>query len=401
MRYPHSTPWQNSPVPIEFAHSARSTIGIEWEIAIVDRTTGELAGVGDQVLDTLNAAHPSGTHPFITGELFTNTVELVSDIHKTVAGAVTDLVGHLGNVRRVVDNLGEYDLICSGSHPFSQWYDQKLGDKPRYHRLIERTRWWGQNMMIWGVHVHIGIEDVQKTLPLLDALLTYLPHMQALSASSPFWAGVETGYASNRSLMFQQLPTAGLPYSFPDWAAYENYVDDLVRTGVVNDYSEVRWDIRPSPRWGTIEVRAFDGVSTAAEIAAIGALVQCLVEWLSTRLDHGEKLTVLPPWYARENKWRAARYGLEALVITDATGTQRPVRDELDELVDTLAPTAERLGCLAELHAIRATVAHGASYQRQVAIATAADGDLRAVVAHLARELVSTQHPVMNTARQP
>jgi carboxylate-amine ligase len=374
-------------MPIEFANSARSTVGLEWEIAIVDRGTGELASIGDRVLDVLNQRSEGGRHPSITAEMLTNTVELVSDVHVRVADAVADLQGQLDEVRTVVDELGEYELVCSGSHPFSQWYDQHLTDKPRYHKLVERTRWWGRNMMIWGVHVHVGIEDREKALPILDGLLTYLPHLQALSASSPFWAGVDTGYASNRALMFQQLPTAGLPYHQPDWAAYERYVDDLVRTGVIEDYSEVRWDIRPSPKWGTIEVRVCDGVSTADDLAAIGALVQCLVEWMSTRLDHGEALTVLQPWYTRENKWRAARYGLAAEVITDAEGTERLVSDDLRDLLVTLAPVAERLDCAHELRLVGDLLDRGGSSQRQLDVAAANDGDLTAVVAHLAREL--------------
>ncbi|QAY73791.1 glutamate--cysteine ligase [Agromyces protaetiae] len=371
---------------IGFADSPRSTVGIEWEIAIVDRVTGELASVADRVLDGLRG--PDGSpHEHITHELLTNTVELVSGVHERVDGAVADLVGQLEEVRTVLDDIGDYDLICSGSHPFSQWYDQQLTDKPRYHKLIDRTRWWGRNMMIWGIHVHVGIEDRAKALPILDGMLAYIPHLQALSASSPFWAGVETGYASNRALMFQQLPTAGLPYPLADWAAYERYVDDLVRTGVIEDYSEVRWDIRPSPKWGTIEVRVCDGVSTAAEIAAIAALIQCLVEWMSERLDHGETLSVLQPWYVRENKWRAARYGMDAEIITDVAGSERLVGDDLLDLLVTLAPIAERLGCGPELQGIRTMLEMGASYQRQLGVAHAAGGDLRAVVAHLAHEL--------------
>ena len=371
---------------IEFARSERSTVGIEWELAIVDRASGQLASVGDRVLAELGEA--DGTpHPFITSELLTNTVELVSGVHHRVAGAVDDLTGQVAEVRAVLDGLGEYELICSGSHPYSQWYDQRLTDKPRYHKLIERTRWWGRNMMIWGIHVHVGIEERDKALPILDGMLAYVPHLQALSASSPYWAGVETGYASNRALMFQQLPTAGLPYPLPDWGAYERYVDDLVRTGVIEDHTEVRWDIRPSPRWGTVEVRVCDGVSSADEIGAIAALIQCLVEWMSDRLDAGETLPVLQPWYVRENKWRAARYGMDAEVITDVAGSERHVVDDLRDLLETLAPIAERLGCAVELDRVRRTLDGGASYQRPQQVAAEHDGDLTAVVAHLAREL--------------
>jgi carboxylate-amine ligase len=371
---------------IEFAKSARSTVGIEWEVAIVDRETGELASIGDRVLEALRG--PDGAaHPRITHELLLNTVELVSGAHHRVADAVADLTDAIDEVRGVLDGLGEYELICSGSHPFSQWYDQGMTESPRYRKLIDRTRWWGRNMMIWGIHVHVGIDDRDKALPILDGLLAYVPHLQALSASSPYWAGVETGYASNRALMFQQLPTAGLPYPLADWAAYERYVDDLVKTGVIEDHSEVRWDIRPSPKWGTIEVRVCDGVSTATEIAGIAAFIQCLVEWMSERLDAGEKLPVLQPWFVRENKWRAARYGMDAEIITDVAGSERLVGDDVRDLLTTLAPIAARLGCGPELQRLRDTLDGGASYQRQLAVAHAADGDLRAVVDHLAREL--------------
>ena len=170
-----------------------------------------------------------------------------------------------------------------------------------------------------------------------------------------------------------------------------------MRTGVIEDHSEVRWDIRPSPKWGTIEVRVCDGVSTANEIAAIGALVQCLVDWMSERLDQGETLTVLQPWYVRENKWRAARYGMAAEIITDVAGTERLVGDDLRDLLTTLVPVAERLGCQAELQLVRRTLERGASYERQLRVAEAAGGDLTAVVAHLARELREGVNPTAPT----
>ena len=232
-------------------------------------------------------------------------------------------------MRRATDPAG-IELLSAGSHPFAQWYDQQVTDKTRYHSLIEKTQWWGRNMMIWGIHVHIGVEDRDKVLPIIGALTSYLPHLQALAASSPYWAGERTGYASNRALVFQQLPTAGLPWALPDWAAFEGYLDDMVRTGVMADATEVRWDIRPAPRWGTIEVRACDGMSTLSELAAVAALAQVLVESFSRDLDEGRPLPVLPPWFHRENKWRAARYGLDAEVIVSADGVQRSVRDHLD-----------------------------------------------------------------------
>ena len=370
---------------LEFARSARSTVGIEWEVALVDRATGDLVNIADEVLDALR--DPDGSpHPTITGELLLNTVELVSGVHDTVRDAVADVAGQLGEVRRALAER-EVDVICSGSHPFAQWFDQTVTDKARYHKLIDRTQWWGRNMMIWGIHVHVGIEDKAKVIPIMNGLLTYVPHLQALSASSPFWAGVDTGYASNRSLMFQQLPTAGLPWDLPDWEAWERYVADMAVTGIIEDVTEVRWDIRPSPRWGTIEIRVCDGVSTTVELGAIAAFIQCLVEWMSTRLDAGEDVPRMQPWFVRENKWRAARYGLGAEIILDAAGAECLVTDDVRRLIDLLSPTAERLGCLPELLGLHRIIDDGGSYQRQLTVAAANDGSLPAVVAALSREL--------------
>lgn len=292
----------------------------------------------------------------------------------------------MAEVRAVVAPRG-VDPICSGSHPFGQWFNQTVTDKDRYHKLIDRTQWWGRNMMIWGIHVHVGIEDKSKVMPILNGMLTYIPHLQALSASSPYWAGVETGYASNRALMFQQLPTAGIPWDLPDWEAWESYVDDMTVTGIIDDVTEVRWDIRPAPRWGTIEVRVCDGVSTTQELGAIAAFIQCLVDWMSTTLDSGKSVPTMQPWFVRENKWRAARYGLDAEIILDAAGAERLVTDDVRRLIDTLTPTAERLGCLDELLALHDIIDNGGSYQRQLRVAANADGSLPAVVAALSREL--------------
>jgi glutamate---cysteine ligase / carboxylate-amine ligase len=369
---------------IEFAPSPRSRLGIEWEIACVDRRSGELSPAAPELLARLGRPD---AFPHVTNELLTNTVEVVSAPHQRVRDAVGDLTRLVEAVGAIAEPMG-VDLMSSGTHPFSQWFQQQVTpDKPRYDTLIDRTRWWGRQMMIWGVHVHVGVEDRRKVLPIIDGLLTYLPHFQALSASSPFWAGENTGYASNRALMFQQLPTAGLPPQFTDWAQYESMVADLRHTGVIEELTELRWDIRPSPKWGTIEVRTFDGIPTAREIGAVAALTQCLVEHLSQELDAGREPPRLQPWFVRENKWRTARYGMDAIVIQNAAGDERLVTKDLDELLPALAPIAAALGCEAELEQVRDIAEHGASYQRQLRVAAANDGSLKAVVSSLVREL--------------
>ncbi len=369
---------------VPFATSARSSVGLEWELMLADGKTGDLAPRAPEVIDALadSTAHERFT---VTGELLTNTLEVTSGVGSTVAAAVDDIADAIAAVRTVTDPMG-LELLCAGSHPFAQWFEQGVTDKTRYHKLIERTQWWGRNMMIWGVHVHVGVDDVDKVLPIVNALATYLPHLQALSASSPFWAGERTGYASNRALVFQQMPTAGLPWPLQNWAEYESYLEDMAATGVMADATEVRWDVRPAPRWGTVEVRACDGMSTLPELAAVTALVQVLVEHFSRELDAGRELPILQPWFVRENKWRAARYGMDARLIVDREGTQVLVTDHLRQTLDQLADVAVELKCAREFAGVDTILAGGASYARQLTVAEAAGGDLREVVQHLIRE---------------
>ncbi|QDQ94420.1 glutamate--cysteine ligase [Rhodococcus sp. WB9] len=370
---------------VPFPGSPRPTLGVEWEIALVDRVTRDLSNTAAEVFDAVaNLAGPED--PRITKELLRNTVELVTGIHSTVGEAMDDLDESLDLLRRAANPLG-VDLICAGTHPFAQWSTQLVTRTPDYDELIERTQWWGRQMLIWGVHVHVGVSSPQKVFPILNALLQRYPHLLALSASSPMWAGVNTGYASNRALMFQQLPTAGLPYQFANWGQYEDFISDQMKTGVITKIGGMHWDIRPAPRWGTIEVRVFDGISTRAELSSLVALVHCLIVDLDRRFEAGENLPNLQPWHVKENKWRAARYGLDAEIILDEDSNERLVTDDLNDLLEKLAPTAARLGCADELAAVAEIPRRGASYQRQRQVAEATGGDLVAVVDALVKEL--------------
>jgi len=373
-----------APVALPFTRSERSTVGIEWEVALVDADSGDLRQAAQTILDAVRS--PDGTdHPRITQELLLNTVEVSSGKCVTVGQAGGDLVAALEQVQEVATPL-RIDLMGGGTHPFAHWATQKVTDKQRYATLIDRTQWWGRQMLIYGVHVHVGIEDRAKVLPLSRAMLTVFGHIQSLSASSPFWGGTDTGYASNRALLFQQLPTAGLPPQFEHWAQLEQYVGDMVHTGVIDQVDEVRWDIRPSPRFGTLEMRIADGATNIAEVTAISALTHCFVEHFSTLLDQGGPIPTLPSWFVQENKWRSARYGMDAILITDAAGAEELVGDSVTRWLTELEPVAERLGCSAELDQVRLILRRGASYQRQRAVARRNAGDLDAVVRSLVAE---------------
>jgi glutamate---cysteine ligase / carboxylate-amine ligase len=353
--------------PIAFQASSAPTIGVEWEFALVDRETRDLSNTAADLFAavTPELVDPSRLHK----ELLRNTVEVVTGICTSVGEAVADLRTTLGVVVPAADRLG-VDLLGSGTHPFAKWSAQQLTEGPRYEELINRTQWWGRQMLIWGVHVHVGLPSQDRVMPIMSSLLNTYPHLLALSASSPVWAGLDTGYASNRSQMFQQLPTAGLPFTFDTWEEFEACIGDQATTGVIDSMSDVRWDIRPAPHLGTIENRVCDGMSDITELAALTALIHCLVVDLDTRLAAGETLPTMPPWHVQENKWRAARYGLDAIVILDATSRERLVTDDLDDLLERLTPLSKRLDCQDELRSVADT-----------------NGDLVAVVDSVVAEL--------------
>ena len=369
---------------IDFHGSPEPTLGVEWELALVDRRTRDLRNDATHLFARARPrlADPGKLHQ----ELLRNTVEIVSGVCHTVEEAMTDLRQTLEVVVPAGDDL-DIDLYGAGTHPFASWTVQQLTEGHRYEELINRTQWWGRQMLIWGVHVHVGMPEQERVMPVLSALLNSYPHLQALSASSPIWAGIDTGYASNRALMFQQLPTAGLPFQFEKWSEFESFVQDEVVTGVIEELTEIRWDVRPAVAHGTLENRVCDGVSNFTELGALVALMHCLVVDLDTRLAAGEILPTMPPWHVQENKWRAARYGLDAIVITDAASNERLVTDDLADLLERLTPVADRLGCSAELAAVAGIPRRGASYQRQRAVAEDSDGDLVAVVDSVVREL--------------
>ncbi len=353
---------------LAFAASDPGTIGIEWEVGLVDSTTLELTPAASRVLDAV-ADPTSGP---IRREYLTSMVELVTGVHTRVSDAVADLADLLGQLRGL---LGDDVLpIGAGTHPTSMAMEQTHFDVERYRVVAERNGWWGRRMVTQGTHVHVGVAHVAKALPITTGLATLCPFFIALSGSSPFWQGEETSFASNRTMLFQQLHTNGLPVAMETWDEFAAYASALEEVGMITSMGEIRWDIRPSA-FGTVENRLADSVPTLAELGAIAALTQCAASWLADQLDEGRPLLRLPPWFLQENKWRAARYGLDAHIITaDATNRVQPLRERLLMWLDRLEPYARRHGCEAELTWCATLLAVGASCTRQrAALATSAD----------------------------
>ncbi|RRD47459.1 YbdK family carboxylate-amine ligase [Tessaracoccus sp. OH4464_COT-324] len=366
---------------VRFGESRRSTIGVEWELAIIDASTLEqVPGAGyllDRVQDPENGP--------IRGEFLDSMVELVTGVHTRVADAERELTELL---HQVLGWLAPHGLtvLPVGAHPFSDPTKQRLRDKPQYRRVAERNAWWGRQMAVNGTHVHVGVTDREMAIKLTSILAKFGCYFIGLTASSPFWLGEDTGFASQRTMLFQQLATNGAPEPLTSWAQYERFLTDLHDNGVIESPGELRWDVRPSP-WGTVENRLMDSVPTPWELGAVAAFSQCLAEKALRDLEHDTRADSLPHWVMRENKWRAARYGLDADVLTPRpdqriTKLGAGIRFWFDEVTRI----AEELGCREELERLRLLLDGGPSYVRQRRV-WGATGSVHDMVRHIVDEV--------------
>jgi carboxylate-amine ligase len=371
-------------VAIDWNPSRGATLGVEWELQLIDARTRALRQEASEVLAALPELGEASERPKVRYELMQSTLELATGICSTVAEAKQDLRATIAQLQRVTD-ARDMMLTCAGTHPFSDWRDAKMAPVQRYAELVDQMQWLVRKIQLFSVQVHVGLADGSRAIPIINALARYLPHFLALTASSPFWNGEDTGLASCRTVVFGDLPTAGPPPRLSDWKEFEDYMDTLLRAGTIRSIKEVWWDIRPHPDFGTIEIRTCDGVPTLREIGMVAALSQSLVQLFSLQLDRGYQLPSPATWVVRDNKWRATRYGLDAIVITDDSGATAPIRDELYELVRELEPVADRLGCGDELAVVSEILERGASYERQRAV-MADGGGLTEVVDALVTE---------------
>jgi glutamate---cysteine ligase / carboxylate-amine ligase len=368
-----------SQVHIPFRGSPRPTLGVELEIQILDPDTMNLTS------GSLDIIRRVGDHPKIKQELTQSTIEVITGICDDVAHTQRDLRETLHTLFSVGDSVG-LAFAMAGTHPFAQWRDQDIYPNERYADLVERIQWPARRLMIYGLHVHVGIGSGEKAIAVSNALTSYIPHLLALSGSSPFVDYEDTGLASARAKIFEGMPTAGLPFRLSNWGEFQAFMNTLIKAGAIETIREIWWDIRPHPDFGTLEIRVCDIPSTLVEVASITAFIQCLVVCLSEGYDDGRYTDLLRAWIVRENKWRACRHGLEADIIVDNTGSQAPLRTEITRLATDLAPFADRLGCSAELEGVHHMLERGLSYERQRRI-FAETGELDAIVRSLAAEL--------------
>lgn len=369
---------------MEFNSSQRSTIGVEIEYGIVDRETGDLVAASTDVLREATIPYGTDEHPKAKNELFLSSLEVITGICENVGEARADLAATLLELKPILDARG-LGLESSGTHPFAKWTDMQVTPDPRYLRMVDKLQWPATRLLIHGVHVHVGVRSADKSIVTTNVLAMYLPIILALTCSSPYWLGEDTGMASARTKIFEGMPTTGIPPQLADWDQYNELLEALINAGTIETNKEIWWDIRPHPGFGTVELRMSDGIPTLQDTLTVAAIAQCLVTYIDEQVDAGHTFDLLPDWVLRENKWRSSRWGLDAELIIDRHGDTAPLRERLDAMVEMLSPIAKRLQCLDELNYARVIAAEGSSYQRQRDVVTNG-GDLHDVVDSLIKE---------------
>jgi len=343
---------------ITFNPSSSPSLGVEVELQLVDQSTRQLTPLGPEVLRALEG------NPHVKPELLQSTIELNTGVCTDVKEVQRDLESVLAEVRSVCDDL-DCNMISAGTHPFSTWPQQAITQEDRYRELVERVQWPAQRLMIFGLHVHVGMDSAEKSVAVFNALTGCIPQLLALSASSPFWQGNDTGLASVRSKVFETLPTAGLPETLVNWGEFQNFMNTLITAGAIESIREVWWDIRPHPGFGTVELRVCDGMPTMRELLAVVAFTHCAAVWLAREYEEGRLKPLDRHWVTSENKWRAARWGLDAQMILDDHGTQMRNDKRIAEMLAKLRPLGKELNCAAELENVEEILELGPSYLRQ------------------------------------
>jgi glutamate---cysteine ligase / carboxylate-amine ligase len=355
-----------SVVDHKFGEGDPFTLGVEEEYMLLDPESMDLVQHIETVLDAVQGDELADR---INAELMQSVLEIATPVCRTASDVMRELTKLRGYVRDVGTGEG-LRVGSAGTHPFSLFERQRITAKDRYHALIDQLQYVARRELIFGMHIHVAVDDPDKAIQVVNGLLPHLGPLLALSASSPFWRGEPTGLASSRQIVFSAFPRSGPPPRFRDYTDYAQVVGQLERTGCIADYTHIWWDIRPHPKWGTIEVRICDAVTRVEDAVAIAAYCQALVKAISDRYDAGEEIPSYHRILTSENKWLAARYGLDAPVMDLATG--RRIRVPIAKLVRRtlrdLEPHARELGSERELEGIAALLGRGNSADRQLRV---------------------------------
>jgi glutamate---cysteine ligase / carboxylate-amine ligase len=364
--------------------TSQFTIGIEEEFQLVDRQTGQLSpGPGIQtVLEHGQAIFGEQ----IKAEMLQPTVELISEILPDIPTARKEMQAARARLARLVGEKG-LALVSAGTHPTALWQDQLRTPHERYEELEDEYQDVARAILIYGLHVHIGVENQEKAVTLMNQLRTWLPHLLALSSNSPFWAGRFTGLKSYRTVVWKPFPRSGIPEIFPAWRDFDAYVQALIKSGSIDNGKKIWWDIRPHPFFNTVEFRVFDMPGSIDNTMAIVALCQALVAKLTRLNNVGLWTPLLSNHFIEENKWHAMRFGLDAEVIDYAQGRRHGMRESISELLDFVDDVVDDLGSRTEIDHLRNVLEdqHGTGADQQIAIYQET-GNIHDVVQFLMRQ---------------
>jgi carboxylate-amine ligase len=355
-----------SVVDHKFGSSDPFTLGVEEEYMLLDPESFDLVQHIETVLDAVEGDELADR---INAELMQSVLEIATPVCETAADVMRELQTLRGYVSEVAGKEG-LRVGSAGTHPFSLFERQRITAKDRYHALIDQLQYVARRELIFGMHIHVAVDDPDKAVQVVNGLLPHLAPLLALSASSPFWRGEPTGLASSRQIVFSAFPRSGPPPRFRDYADYAAVVGQLERTGCIADYTHIWWDIRPHPKWGTVEVRICDAVTRVEDAVAIAAYCQAVVKAICDRYDAGEEIPTYHRILTSENKWLAARYGLDAPIMDLATGSRIrvPIAKLVRRTLRALEPHARELGSERELEGIEALLGRGNSAERQLRI---------------------------------
>jgi glutamate---cysteine ligase / carboxylate-amine ligase len=365
----------------KFGSSDPYTLGVEEEYMLLDPDTFDLVQHIDTVLAAITG-HELETR--VSPELMQSTLEIATPVCRTPSDVHRELLKLRGYVTGVAHEQS-LRVGSAGTHPFSLFERQRITARDRYRHLVDQLQYVARRELIFGLHVHVAVDDPEKAIKVVNGLLAHLSSLLALSANSPFWRGEPTGLSSSRQMVFAAFPRSGPPPRFRDYADYAEVVGQLEKTGCIADYTHIWWDIRLHPRLGTVEIRVCDAVTRVEHAVALTAFCQALVKYYCEEHERGAEIPSFHRILTTENKWLAARYGLEAPVMDLATGRRNrvPVAQLIRRTLRDLEPHARELGADAELEGVREILANGNGADRQLRVFNA-NRDIVEVVREIA-----------------
>jgi carboxylate-amine ligase len=359
----------------------RFTIGVEEEFQIIDPETLELRS---HVVQLLSSAAARGVGDLVKQEMHQSIVETGTKICENVSELRLEMHRTRSELVMAAESTG-LRVAAAGTHPFSSWIDQVISPGERYQHIVEEMGQLARSLLIFGMHIHVAMPDKQTTIDLMNMVRYFLPHLLALSTSSPFWMGRNTGLKSFRTTVFRRFPRTGIPDIFESWSEYENFVNLLIKLNCIDNGKKIWWDVRPHPTYGTLEFRMFDTATRVEEAVAIAALTQAIVVKLHRLYTRNQSWRVYRRALIEENKWRAARYGIEGKLVDFGRESEVPMRDLMLELMELLDDVVDELGSRSAVEYIHTILNEGTSAERQLRVYQQT-GDLKEVVKHLVME---------------